>query len=201
MARPQSPDYDTRRQLILDTAADLIAKEGFAGTSVNDIAAACDISKSLIYHYYSSKSDILFAAMEDYLADLCRLVTEAVNTDTTAEERFRAVVHALLQNYKFAGAKHRVLLQELNRLSGDQRQIIVAGEDAIVSQIAELIGGIAGLPADRKKTRPDKSKTAMTMLFMGMVNWTHTWFDPDGPIDADTLADMATDIFLRGVRG
>jgi len=196
MARPQSPDYDTRRQLILDTAADLIAKEGFAGTSVNDVAAACDISKSLIYHYYSSKEDILFAAMEDYLSDLRLVVSEAVGANGDGETRFRTVVHSLLENYKNAGAKHRVLLQELDRLSGDRRKAIVEGEDEIVGQIAELIGGIAGLGADKSKTR-----TAMTMLFMGMVNWTHTWFDPDGPINADQLADMATDIFLRGVRG
>ena len=194
MARPQSPDYDTRRQLILDTAADLIAKEGFAGTSVNDVAAACDISKSLIYHYYSSKEDILFAAMEDYLSDLRLVVSEAVGANGDGETRFRTVVHSLLENYKNAGAKHRVLLQELDRLSGDRRKAIVEGEDEIVGQIAELIGAIAGLGADKSKTR-----TAMTMLFMGMVNWTHTWFDPDGPIDADQLADMATDIFLRGV--
>jgi hypothetical protein len=38
------------------------------------------------------------------------------------------------------------------------------------------------------------------MLFFGMINWTHTWFNPKGPVSADALADMAVDIALGGLR-
>ena len=29
-----------------------------------------------------------------------------------------------------------------------------------------------------------------TMLLFGMLNWTHTWFDPHGPLSAETVADL-----------
>ena len=67
MARPQSPDYDKRRETILAAAARLYAKRGFTGTSVSDLATACNTSKSLIYHYFPSKDDTLYSVMETHL--------------------------------------------------------------------------------------------------------------------------------------
>ena len=60
MARTQAPDYEERRIAIIDKAAELFARRGFMGASVADLAAACQTSKSLIYHYFPSKEDILF---------------------------------------------------------------------------------------------------------------------------------------------
>jgi len=38
------------------------------------------------------------------------------------------------------------------------------------------------------------------MLLFGMINWTHTWFDPAGPVSADQFADMALDRILAPIR-
>ena len=77
MARPQSPDYDKRREAILETARQLYAKRGFQGTSVADLAAACETSKSLIYHYFPSKDDTLSAVMATHLDALVEAVEQA----------------------------------------------------------------------------------------------------------------------------
>lgn len=65
MARPQAPDYADRRQAMLDSAAALYARHGFLGASIVDLAVACGVSKSLLYHYFGSKEDILFEIMLD----------------------------------------------------------------------------------------------------------------------------------------
>ena len=38
------------------------------------------------------------------------------------------------------------------------------------------------------------------MLVFGMINWTHTWFDPKGAVSAEQLADMAVDLALGGLK-
>ena len=38
-----------------------------------------------------------------------------------------------------------------------------------------------------------------TMLFFGMINWTHTWFDPAGPFMPEVLALRVVEIMQRGV--
>jgi hypothetical protein len=37
------------------------------------------------------------------------------------------------------------------------------------------------------------------MLFFGMINWTHTWFDPKGAVSPGALAEMAADLTLGGL--
>ena len=39
-------------------------------------------------------------------------------------------------------------------------------------------------------------RRASTMLYFGMINWTHTWYEPDGPVDTDALADRAVAIWV-----
>ena len=70
MARPQAADYDDRRQGMLDRAAALYAQHGFLGASIADLAVACGVSKSLLYHYFGSKEDILFEIMSDHVEHL-----------------------------------------------------------------------------------------------------------------------------------
>jgi len=38
------------------------------------------------------------------------------------------------------------------------------------------------------------------MLFFGMLNWTHTWFNPSGPVKPAQFAHMVSDTFLAGVK-
>jgi len=63
MARTQAADFEQRREKIVERAAQLFAERGFLGASIADLAKACKTSKSLIYHYYSSKEEILFDVM------------------------------------------------------------------------------------------------------------------------------------------
>ncbi len=55
---------ETRRTQILDAALELFDLHGYSNTAISDIANKIGISKGLIYHYFSSKEDILFALSE-----------------------------------------------------------------------------------------------------------------------------------------
>ena len=90
MARPQSPDYDKRREAILAAAAQLYARKGFPGASVAELAKACNTSKSLIYHYFPSKDDILYAVMAEHLDALTDAAEEACATGG-AEDRLSLI--------------------------------------------------------------------------------------------------------------
>lgn len=191
MARTQAADYEQRREAIVNQAARLFANTGFTGASVSDLAAACATSKSLIYHYYPSKEDILYAVMASHIDQLTADVTEAMTRDAPAADLLRDLVHAFMRHYLGATDRQKVLLNELDRLPDDKRRTIVAKQRAIVDAVAGLLRVAdprLGGDADRIRVQ--------TMLLFGMINWTHTWFDPDGPVSADQLADMAVELVL-----
>ncbi|MBL4811043.1 MAG: helix-turn-helix transcriptional regulator, partial [Rhodobacteraceae bacterium] len=67
MARTIATDYADKRRAILRAAARLFADEGFNKASMANVATACGISKANIYHYYPSKTSLLFDMLESHL--------------------------------------------------------------------------------------------------------------------------------------
>ncbi|HEV2745920.1 MAG TPA: TetR/AcrR family transcriptional regulator [Allosphingosinicella sp.] len=192
MARPQSPDYDKRRDAIVAAAARLYARHGFNGASVADLAEACSTSKSLIYHYFPSKDDILYEVMAAHLDDLVG-AADAVMREGSAEERLGALTHAFMRLYVGARDSHKVLLNELDNLPRGRRAEVVGKQRRIIAAVETLVRGI----------RPDAAPVALplAMLFFGMINWTHTWFRPGGAVSPEGLAEMAVALMLKGLEG
>ena len=188
MARTQAADYEDRREAIVEQAAQLFARLGFQGTSVSSLAEACKTSKSLFYHYYPSKEDVLYAVMASHVDQLVADV-EAVNASGKApKHRLADLVHAFMRHYVGAANRQKVLLNELDSLPDDKRSIIVAKQRWIVNAVRGILIAIdPRLADDMAKARVE------TMLLFGMLNWTHTWFDPNGPVSAETVADMVLD--------
>jgi AcrR family transcriptional regulator len=196
MARPQSPDYDKRRDAIVAAAARLYAEKGFKGASIADLAEACRTSKSLIYHYFPSKEDILHDVMASHLELLAAAAEEAVGSESVApKERLQAIAHSFMRLYSGAADRHRVLLNELDNLPAERRADVISKQRRIIALVESQI----------REVRPDLASgvqaRALTMLFFGMINWTHTWFKADGEMPAEALAALAVDLMLNGLSG
>jgi AcrR family transcriptional regulator len=192
MARPQSPDYDKRREAIVAAAAALYARRGFTGASIADLAKACGSSKSLIYHYFPSKDDILYEVMAAHLDALVDAAYDAMHAGS-ARDRLEALTLAFMRLYVGAQHSHKVLLNELDNLPAGRRAEVVAKQRRIIGVVEELIREIR--PELNPRTLP------LAMLFFGMINWTHTWFRPGGNMRAEEIAGLAVDLMLNGIDG
>jgi AcrR family transcriptional regulator len=190
MARPQSPDYDKRREAIVAAAAHLYARRGFDGASIADLAKVCGTSKSLVYHYFPAKDDILYEVMAAHLDALVDAAYDAMQAGG-AEARLRALTHAFMRLYVGAEDSHKVLLNELDNLPAERRTEVVGKQRRIIAIVEALI----------REIRPEANPVTLpvTMLFFGMINWTHTWFRPGRTVSAEQLADMAVDVMLGGM--
>jgi AcrR family transcriptional regulator len=188
VARPQSPDYDRRREGIVDAAAALYAKRGFQGASVADLAKACDTSKSLIYHYFPAKDDILHAVMAEHLDALVAAAEEASVHDG-AEAKLRAMTVGFMRLYVGAQDRHKVLLNELENLPPAARDDVVAKQRRIIAVAEAVLAELA----------PGSDARVNAMLFFGMINWTHIWFDPNGAVMPEALASRIVELILHGL--
>ncbi|AUN31010.1 MULTISPECIES: TetR/AcrR family transcriptional regulator [Niveispirillum] len=196
MARKQSADYEQRREAIIDRAADLFAVKGYLGSSVADLAEACQTSKSLIYHYYPSKEDILHAVMASHVEQLTSAATDVAAMGPDPAVRLRELARRFMRLYIGAASRQKVLLNDLAHLPPKRRAEIVAGQRALVTLVEEILGALhPPLIHDAAHRR------TAAMLFFGMINWTHTWMKPTGPLGADEIADMSTGMVLKGIKG
>src|SRR4029079_8875483 len=96
MARPRSADHDRKRPAILARSGSLFARNGYDRTSMAQVAAACGVSKALLYHYYTSKDALLYDILRVHLQGLVD-VTHAVETSLPPHARLRALIGALLE--------------------------------------------------------------------------------------------------------
>jgi AcrR family transcriptional regulator len=194
VARTQAADYDQRREAIVAAAADLYARRGFPAASVADLAAACGVSKSLIYHYFPSKEDILFAVMASHIEDLRTAVRAVDSLQAAPAVKLRALARRFMALYSGAAERQKVLLNELGHLPPDRCREITAWQRELVRAVEALLLAIRpDLAARPGGARP------VAMLFFGMINWTHTWYDPAGPAAPAAVADAAVDLVLGGL--
>lgn len=194
MARPRAADYEDKKQLIRDRAAELFAARGFAATSIAEIAAACKTAKSLVYHYFGAKDDILYDLLVEHVSRLLAEADAALAGVDDPRAQLRAFVRAHIRLYAGAWAKHRLLLNALGDLSEPRREEVKELERSLVARARALLVALNPALADRPA-----AATAATMSMYGLMNWSHTWYRADGPLVPDEYADLAADMILDGV--
>ncbi|MGF1465153.1 MAG: TetR/AcrR family transcriptional regulator [Sandaracinaceae bacterium] len=196
MARRRAADYEDKRQRLLTEAARLFAEQGFPRTTIEALARACDASKSWLYHYYPSKEALLYDLLRAHVLELLRAADEAELEGGSPAEQLRTLVRSLMGIYVRSADKHVVLLNDLQVLPEEQQREIVGLERRLVDRFGAILAALAPAAVrDRARGR------ALTMALLGMINFTYTWFDPDGPVGPQAYADLATDLFLGGIQG
>ncbi len=195
MARPISPDHDNRKQTILDNCANVFAKEGYHKASLDQLAEASNISKALLYHYFSSKIEILYQSMLSHVTLLKETADQCMSRSNNAETTLKQLLQEFLSIYNTAGAHHRNLVNELDRLKPEQAQTIKKIEREIVDIFERLIFQIT-----QEVNGTEQRKKIEAYLLISMINWTHTWFHADGSITNEQLVDTIFSIFLDGIK-
>lgn len=193
MARGRSANYDQQRDEILARAAVLFADRGYPGTSVNEVAAACGVTKPALYHYFRDKDALLAAIAQNHVDHLETLVSEVAERQLPPDEHLRELILHFVRDYGGSQNEHRVLTQDVKFLPPEQQREVLDGERRVVSAFADAIVAV----------RPDLERAGLhkplTMLLFGMMNWMFTWLRPGGPLTHDAMSDVVADLFFGGL--
>ena len=99
MPRGRAAGYDMQREQIVARAAALFARQGYSGTSMNQLAEACGVSKPSLYHYVDDKYRLLVEIAEGHVDRLRTLVAEAEAATPLrpgADARLRALIERFM---------------------------------------------------------------------------------------------------------
>jgi AcrR family transcriptional regulator len=194
MGRGRHAGYDEQREMILERAAALFARGGYPGTSMNQVADACGLSKATLYHYYRDKYALLVSIADSHVTRLQGIVEDALAEEKTPQGQLRALIRRLVEEYANAQNEHRVLTEDVKFLEAQDRERILGKEREVVAAFAKVVATL----------RPDLKKAAMskplTMLLFGMVNWMFTWMQPQGALSYEAMAPVVADLFLGGLQ-
>ena len=193
MARVRSAYFEPNRDQIVRAAAALFATKGYPGTSMNDLARACGVSKPLLYHYVDDKYQLLLEIAEGHVSRLEALVAEVDALALEPPLRLRRLIQRFVDEYALSRDEHGVLTQDVKFLTPADRARVLAKERRIVAAFADAVAS----------TRPELDAKALAkplaMLLFGMMNWMFTWLRPDGRMTHHDMAPIVADLFLGGL--
>jgi AcrR family transcriptional regulator len=193
MARTRSENYDDIQRGILTAACDLFAKQGYMRASIAELADACKLSRGALYHYFESKEAILFAILDAHVRQMIADVEVGMSGQSTTLDRFRAAIRAIVELNARSSNEQRLILNDLSFLAEAEQQAIKTLERQLVDAISDLL-----IRLDTEGKIVKRSKKVYTMMLFGMLNFSHTWYDPKGDIEPQEFADLVVDLFLHG---
>jgi len=196
MARPRSAGYDDQRDQILAKASALFAQQGYTATSMNQVAAACELSKAALYHYVRDKHALLALVAEAHVKRLEAVVEEVLAQPLSPEDRLRELIVRFVREYSNAQNEHRVLTEDVKFLEDVERETVLGIERRVVNAFAEAVAAV------RPALRPAELHKPLTMLLFGMINWMFTWLKPaeDGQrLTHEQMAPMVAELFFGGL--
>jgi TetR/AcrR family transcriptional regulator, cholesterol catabolism regulator len=182
------------RDEILDAAAQIFSQKGFHATSMQDIAQAVSLQKASLYYHISSKQEILVDVLDRALDLLIVNMEDVMNLPLPPDEMLRRALTVYLTTILEHRELASVLLLEHRSLEPELHQRHIPRRDRFERLWRDLINqGI-------EQGFYNCSDPAMTgRALLGVMNWSITWFRPEGSLKPEAIADQFADLFLAGL--
>ncbi len=191
----RSRDVGARFEEIVDVAATLFSEQGYAATSIQDIADSVGILKGSLYHYIHTKEDLLDAVIREAHLRTAALGVNALEMEGDALAKLSYVVEHHLMEATINQAKVRVFYQEAKFLSPERLAGILATRDSYEHSIRQIIA--AGQREGTIAPHLDPVLTAIAIL--SVLNSVQLWFRPDGARSLEEVTESFSDLILRSV--
>jgi AcrR family transcriptional regulator len=177
-------------------ASELMAARGYHGTSMRDVAKAVGIQMASLYYYHASKQELLVHLMRTTLEDLRRSVEEAM--EAAGPDPIDQLDAGLRAHIAFHVRRRDDVIitdSELRALEDENRPMILDLRD----QYQNLVRGAIERGVERGELEGGRIGIVTTGV-MTMCTDVALWYDPNGPLSVDGVADEILRFVMRGLR-
>lgn len=176
----RAPRSDNRLPELLDAAARLFARRGYAATSMRDIAVEVDMLPGSVYYHFPSKEELLLAVYQAGVRELEAAAAQALATESDPWARLetlcRVHLETVLRDSDYAQVLIRVVPDDIPSAADRLRELRNSYERSFREAVARL-----PLPAGT-------DRRALRLMLIGALNWAVLWFDPQGRDSPRALA-------------
>jgi AcrR family transcriptional regulator len=159
----RSISAEEKRRLILDAAVRVFARKGFHTCRVGDISDEAGVAHGLLYHYFSSKDELLETVFRETWSDLLAAIREVEASEAPAREQLRQVAAIMLRAWRRQPDLVRVLVRDVARSPA-----LLGRVDALDYALTE-IAQIVERGQDDGDFRPDLDPRLASLVFYGGI--------------------------------
>lgn len=202
MARATAPPArvsksDQTRQRVLDAAAWLFRRRGYAAVTLRDIAARAKLQAGSLYYHFDTKEDLVDAVLSvgvDGAYAATREAVEALGPGADSVARLRAAIAAHLRVVLSDGAYASANLRILGQVPDAIRERHLKRQREYGAYWRRLFEAAAASGA----VRADLDLSVLRMLTLGALNWSVEWFKEGGRSPGEIAAHAST-MLLDGI--
>jgi AcrR family transcriptional regulator len=196
MAAPAAAD---KRRVILDAAVRVFARQGFHTCRVADIADQARVAYGLVYHYFSSKEEILDTLFVDRWGLMLDAIAEADADHASPREKLAAIAAFIIDSYRYDPELMKVIIVEVTRAANTFGRTHLADIREAYEQIASIVARAQAEGVFRVEVDP----AFAALAFYGLIEQVLTsWIFAEDPVSDDEFErakSMIVETICRGL--
>ena len=204
MAKPQNARSSTaveerrenRREEILRAAQDLFHRQGYANTSLDDIARAVGIKREGVYYYFPNRTQILITIIKPLGLQLRDRVREILESDASPEEKICQTVENHLMRFENRFAESKITLRDDYFAENED---VLAEMQPIWDEYETLWVAIISEGQDKGAFDATLDPRLAHLGILGLCNWVARWYKPGSSIPVPDLIAMYNRMILRSL--
>jgi len=195
--RAVSRERDKRLPEVLNAAVKVFWEKGYSAATIQDIADELGLLKGSVYHYVSSKEDLLSQVLESAHAHSARLMGQVSAMDAPPlvklHEHFRLHARWYLDQPELV----TVFFREWRFLTGERLQLVSERRRSYDRYLRDLLVQCQ----ETGDLAPGVDVKYVSFFLLGALNTTPSWYRQDGQDSADTIAGNFADLCVSTVLG
>ncbi len=198
IAGDRAAGAEEKRRRILDAAVRVFARDGYHTSRVGDIAEEAGVAHGLLYHYFSSKDEVLATVFRENWSDLLTRFRAVEDADEPADEKLVAMVKMLLRTWRNDPALVTVMVREVVRSGHLHEQVEEVRQGFLALERVILAGQREGVFRDDVDAR-----LASWIVYGGMEEILTGWVLgqlPDGDEEVARAERALVDVLCGGLR-
>ena len=188
-----------KRRVILDAAVRVFARQGFHTCRVADIADEAHVAYGLVYHYFSSKEQILDTLFLERWDIMLEAISEADAEQRSAREKLQAIAAFIIDSYRYDPELMKVIIVEVTRAANTFGRTHLAKIQEAYQQIAAIVERAQTEGVFRSEIDPPFAALA----FYGLIEQVLTgWIfdsEPVGEPQLERAKALIVDTICRGL--
>lgn len=180
---------------IAKAAAKLFNEKGFLETSMDDISAAAKLSKGGIYHYFSSKNEMLYFISTNFMGLLLKDLEQELGKIEENVAKIQFIISRHIEFYTKYIAEAKTTIHEGHLLPSEYFKIIGEQQRRYYRIVSDILSDFFG-----GQILEDELKV-LTFILFGTCNGIYFWYDPKGSMTPKELSGTIIEILCRGLIG
>ena len=180
---------------IVSAAAKVFRTKGYHAATVRDIAEEVGILKGSLYHHFASKEELLYLVVKEPIAQMYRAIAEIAAADLAATEKLRRAISAHLEAFDRHYPHLFVYLREREAVKRRFREMIGFSPKEYYRCWQQILH--EGVENGEFRSDFDIQITSYGLL--GMLNWSCEWYDPQGRLSIQEVAEEFTALALASL--